>query len=219
MPKTDYETEDLAARDDEWAVAGDSLPPRPRRAGLTRAAIALSALLIATLGFIGGVEVQKHQGSTGATANAAAGGPGGAAAAGFQRPGGGAGGGGGAGFGAPGGGANVTVGTVSNKKGNVLYVKNSDGTLIKVKTASSSTITRTAKTSAGSIHPGDTVVVQGSTAKSGTITASRITATSAAAAAGRPALGGGGGFGGGGFGGGGAPGAPAGGAAPGQAGN
>jgi hypothetical protein len=195
MPQTDYETEDLTARDDEWAVAGDALPPRPRRAGLTRAAIALSAVLIATLGFIGGVEVQKHQGSTGGTtANAAA--------AGFQRPGGGAAGGGG--FGAPGGDGNVTVGTVSNKKGNVLYVKNSDGTLIKVKIGSSSTITRTAKASAGAVHPGDTVVVQGSTSKSGTVTASRVTATSSTAAAARGGFPGGGGFGGGGFGGGGA---------------
>jgi hypothetical protein len=216
MPQTDYETEDLTARDDEWAVAGDSLPPRPRRAGLTRAAIALSALLIATLGFIGGVEVQKRQGPTGATANAAAG-AGGAAPAGFQRGAGGPAAGGGAA--PPGGASDVTVGTVSNKKGNVLYVKNSDGTVIKVKTGSSSTITRNAKTSAGAIHPGDTVVVQGSTAKSGTVTASRITATSATAAASRGGFGGGG-FGGGGFGGGGgAPaGAAAGGAPAGQAG-
>jgi hypothetical protein len=175
MPETDYETEDLTARDAEWAVAGDALPPRPRRAGLTRAAIALSAVLIATLGFIGGVEVQKHQGSTGSTANAAA--------AGVRA---------GGGFGPPGGDANVTVGTVSNKKGDVLYVKDSNGALIKVKTTSTSTIDRTAKASAGAIHPGDTVVVQGSTAKGGTVTASRITATSAAAAAGRPGFGGGG---------------------------
>jgi hypothetical protein len=194
MPETDYETEDLTARDDEWAVAGDALPPRPRRAGLTRAAIALSALLIATLGFIGGVEVQK--GSTGGTANAAAAGPGGAAAAGFQRPAGAPGAGGG--FAPPGGDANVTVGTVSNKKGNVLYVKNSDGTVIKVTTGSSSTINRTAKASAGAIHPGDTVVVQGTKSKSGTVTASRITATSSTAAAGRGGFPGGGGFGGGG---------------------
>jgi hypothetical protein len=214
MPQTDYETEDLTARDDEWAVAGDALPPRPRRAGLTRAAIALSAVLIATVGFIGGVEVQKHQGSTGATANAAAGGSGGAAAAGFQRPGGGGQAAGG-GSGPPGGGADFTVGTVSNKKGNVLYVKNSDGTVIKVKTGSSSTINRTAKVSAGAIHPGDTVVVQGSTSKSGTVTASRVTATSSTAAAARGGFPGGGGFGGG-FGGGGGG---AGGTTAGQAGN
>jgi hypothetical protein len=211
MPQTDYETEDLTARDDEWAVAGDALPPRPRRAGLTRAAIALSAVLIATLGFIGGVEVQKHQGSTGGSANAAAGG---AAPAGFQRPGGGSAAGGG--FAPPGGDANVTVGTVSNKNGNVLYVKNSDGTVIKVKTGSSSTINRTAKASVGAIHPGDTVVVQGSPSKSGTVTATRITATSATASASRTGFPGGG-FGGG-SGGAGAGGATAGGATAGQAG-
>jgi hypothetical protein len=192
MTETDYETEDLTARDAEWAVAGDALPPRPRRAGLTRAAIVLSAVLIATLGFIGGVEVQKQQGSSGSTANAAAGGP----AGGFQR-------GAGGGFAPPGGDANVTVGTVSNKRGDVLYVKDSNGALIKVKTTSTSTVNRTAKASAGAIHPGDTVVVQGSTSKGGTVTASRITATSAVAVAGRA------GFPGGGFGAGGAPGATA----------
>jgi hypothetical protein len=194
-PQTDYETEDLTARDDEWSVAGEALPPRPRRAGLTRAGIALAAVLLITLGFIGGVEVQKQQGSGGGTANAAAAtGP-----AGFQR---------GASGPGPAGGAsdNVTVGTVSNKKGNLLYVKNSDGSLIKVKTSSSSTVNRTATTSAGAIHPGDTVVVQGTTSKSGTVTASRVTATSKTAAATRGGFAGGG-FGGGGFagGGGGAP--------------
>src|SRR5258705_3086468 len=103
MQQTDYETEAVTARDDEWAVAGAALPPRPRRAGLTRVAIALSAVLIAAIGFIGGVEVQKHQGSTGSTANAGAGG---AAPAGFQR---GAPGQGGAAA-PPGGDANFTVG-------------------------------------------------------------------------------------------------------------
>jgi hypothetical protein len=180
MPDTDYQTEDLTARDDEWALAGDALPPRPRRARLTRAAVALSAVLIATLGFIGGVEVQKQQGSTGSVANAAAG----AAPA-------------GRGFAPPGASGDFTVGTVSNKKGDVLYVKDSNGTLIKVKTTSTSTVNRTDKASAGAIHPGDTVVVQGSTSKGGTVTASRITATSSTASSGRP------GFPGGGFGGGG----------------
>jgi hypothetical protein len=197
MPETSYETEDLTARDDEWAVAGDALPPRPRRAGLTRTAVALSAVLIAALGFLGGVEVQKHQGSAAATTSAAAGS---AAPAGFQR---GAGGGpAGGGFGPPGGGANVTVGTVTNKKGKALYVKDSNGTLIKVTTSSSSTVNRTAKASAGAIHPGDRVVIEGSKSKSGTITASRVTATSSTASASGGGFGGGG-FGGGGFGGGG----------------
>jgi hypothetical protein len=179
MPETDYATADLTARDNDWALAGDALPPRPPRARLTRAAVALVAVLIAALGFIGGVEMQKQQGSTGITANAAA--PGG-----FQR------GASGPGFGAPGGDANFTVGTVSNKKGGVLYVKDSNGTLIKVKTTSTSTVNRTAKASTGAIHPGDTVVIQGSTSKGGTVTASRITATSSTAASGRAGFPGGG---------------------------
>jgi hypothetical protein len=98
-----------------------------------------------------------------------------------------------------------TVGRVANKHGSTLYVKDSDGTTIRVKTASHSKINRTATASAGAIHPGDTVVVQGTKSSSATITATQINATSSAAASGLAALFGGGGgvrgFGGGGGGG------------------
>jgi Domain of unknown function (DUF5666) len=87
---------------------------------------------------------------------------------------------------------------VANKHGSTLYVKDSDGTTIRVKTTSHSKINRTATASAGAIHPGDTVIVQGTKSSSGTITATQINATSSAAAGGLAGLfGGGGGFGGG----------------------
>jgi hypothetical protein len=107
------------------------------------------------------------------------------------------------GFAGPGGGrGNATVGTVANKHGSTLYVKDSDGTTIRVTTTSHSKINRTATASAGAIHPGDTVVVQGTKSSSGTITATQINATSSAAASGLAGLfggarGSGGGSGGG----------------------
>ena len=134
--------------------------------------------------------------------------------------GGGAGGAGGAvrgGFAGPGGPqGNATVGSVANKRGSTLYVKDSDGNTIRVKTTSHSKINRTATATAGAIHPGDTVVVQGTKSSSGTVTATQINATSSAAAGGLAGLFGGGGglrgFGGSGGGGGGAGGGSGGGA-------
>jgi hypothetical protein len=143
----------------------DTLPAR-RRFAFGRTAMALTAALVLALGFIGGVEVQKHQATTaaaGATSTASSG----VAAGGFAR-------GGFPGASAP---ADLTTGTVVNKKGSYVYVKDADGNVLRVKTSSQSTITRNTKTSTAAIHPGDTVVVQGPKNKTGTITATRVTAT------------------------------------------
>jgi hypothetical protein len=85
---------------------------------------------------------------------------------------------------------------VANKRGSTLYVKDSDGNMIRVKTTSHSKINRTATASAGAVHPGDTVIVQGTKSSSGTITATQINATSSAATSGLAGLFGGGGGGG-----------------------
>ncbi|MDX6639114.1 MAG: hypothetical protein QOF12_125 [Solirubrobacteraceae bacterium] len=181
------------------------MPPRARRRLVTPVTTGLAAVLLAAAGFIGGVEVQKGQGSSGG-----AGAPAGATPAAFGAAGGARAGGFGGGQGAAGGAAgaagNFTVGTVANKSGNTLYVTDSSGKTIRVQTTASSKITRTAANSVHGVYPGDTVVVQGSTASNGTIKATTVRATSKTAAAS-----GGGGFGGGGFGGGGG-GAAAGGA-------
>jgi hypothetical protein len=185
----------------------DPLPKRPRRRLVTPISATLAGALVAALGFIGGVEVQKGQGNGSNASNAgngsaafpgAGGGP-----SGFNRSGGSGGGSGGGGpqsGGGPGGAqSNATVGSVANKKGSTLYVKDSDGNLVRVKTNSHSKINRTASTSAGAVHPGDTVIVQGSKAKNGTVTATQINATAAGASSGLGGLfGGGGGQGGGG---------------------
>ena len=76
---------------------------------------------------------------------------------------------------------------MANKHGSTLYVKDSDGNTVRVKTTSHSKINRTATASAGAIHPGDTVIVQGTKSSSGTITATQINATSSTARAASPA--------------------------------
>jgi hypothetical protein len=135
---------------------------RPRRRTLTPVTGGLAAIIVAAGGFIGGVQLQKSQGTTSApgggqvpTGLAQGGGPPGAAGTSDA----------------------ATTGTVEYTKGNVLYVKDADGTTIKVKLKSSSEVTRTASTDASAIHAGDQVVVQGETASSGTVTATAVTAT------------------------------------------
>jgi hypothetical protein len=178
--------------EDDWEPEPEerALPPRRRRRLVTPASCALAAVLIGALGFIGGVEVQKGQASSAGAARAglAGAGAGGAARGGFAGPGAGQG--------------NATIGSVANKRGSTLYVKDSDGNTIRVKTTSHSKINRTATASVGAIHPGDSVVIQGTKSSSETITATQINATSSSAASGLAGLFGGGGFRGG-FGGGG----------------
>ena len=198
---TDHDTIPDYDLEDDWDADEEPLPKRPRRRLVTPISAALAGALVGALGFIGGVEVQKGQddggsgtnGSPAAFASAGAGNRGG-----FRRGAGGAGGGGPqfGGGGQGGGQSNATVGSVANKKGSTLYVKDSDGNLVRVKTTSHSKINRTASTSAGAIHPGDTVIVQGSTSKNGTVTATQINATAAGATGGLAGLFGGGGFGG-----------------------
>jgi hypothetical protein len=86
---------------------------------------------------------------------------------------------------------------VANVKGSTLYVTGADGTTVKVKTTSASKVTRNASSTAGAVHPGDTVVVTGAKAASGTVTATAVTATAKGVSAGAFPGGGAGGFGGG----------------------
>ena len=200
---TDHDTVPDYDLEDDWDADEEPLPKRPRRRLVTTISAALAGALVGALGFIGGVEVQKGQddgssGGNGATAAFASSGGGGTARGAFGRGAGGTGGGGPQFGGGDQGGAqsNATVGSVANKKGSTLYVKDSDGNLVRVKTTSHSKINRTTSTSAGAIHPGDTVIVQGSTSKNGTVTATQINATAAGATSGLAGLFGGGGFGG-----------------------
>jgi hypothetical protein len=165
----------------------DELPRRPRRKLVTPLTASLTAVLIAALGFIGGVQVQKSSADTGsAGVNRTRGG--------FTPPSGGGGGGGG-GFGGGGAASDATVGSVANVDGKTLYVTDANGNTVKVKTNSQSKVTRTAVSKATDVHPGDTVVVQGTKSSSGTVTATSVTATAKNATGGLAGLFGAGGGG------------------------
>jgi hypothetical protein len=141
------------------------LPPRPRRRAVTPVGAAAGAVLIGALGFLGGVELQKSRASTAAPSFPRLGG--------FQ----------------PGGGqqpqaqADATIGEVASVDGAAFYVTDQTGNTVKVKTSKRSTVTRSALAEADEIHPGDTVIVTGETAASGTVVASSVIATASNAGA------------------------------------
>lgn len=162
----------------EWEHAEDETPPpRPRRTRLTPVRGGLLAIALVAGGFVAGVQVQKGQADPGGTAGGGARSGSFAARLGAGAPG-AAGPGQGTGAGAAAGGASgATVGTVANVKGTTLYVTGADGTTVKVRTDGNAKVTRNADSSVGSVHPGDTVVVQGTKNSSGSVTATSITAT------------------------------------------
>jgi hypothetical protein len=165
--------------DGVWIEEREELPRRPRRRLLTPATGALLAALLAAGGFLGGVLVEKGQGSSASSAGATGAGAGarfrgGAAGA-------GAGGGAGAGTGAGGrfagagaGAGGATVGQVAFIQGSTLYVTDTQGNTVKVTTSAGSAVTKSVKASVGSIHPGETVVVTGSSGAGGAVNAESI---------------------------------------------
>jgi hypothetical protein len=175
-PHHDIAPDDAVAPDQDAWTPEDDAPPAPARARrrlVTPWTLGLAALLLVTAGFIGGVQVQKGQADDGASGGAGTGATasaGSAARAGFA---------GRAVAGGDGGQSQdtPTFGSVANKHGGTLYVQDADGTTVRVRTNAQSKVTRTTATSAGAIHPGDTVVVQGTKDAKGDIVATQITAT------------------------------------------
>jgi hypothetical protein len=189
-PEVDHES---AEQEDEWLDDESELPRRPRRRVLTPIPLALLAVLLIACGFIGGVLVQKGQGGTASPSGGASGRfpslaalkgavPGAGAGGGTSSAGGSTANGGPSAF--PGirgaGSGGVTTGEVAYVRGNTLYVTDSQGNTVKVSAAAGSKVTKTVSTKASSIHPGATVVVLGSKAKNGSISASSISVSSAA---------------------------------------
>ena len=130
----------------------------------------LGVALVAIVGFWGGAELQKRQG-TGAAA-ASSGFPTGAFA---SRSAGGTG--RGAFTGLPSAAANVTAGTVTVVSGNTLYLTSSTGAIVKVKLSAGTKYTRTAKASKTSLKPGDTAIVHGAKKAAGATVATSVAAT------------------------------------------
>jgi hypothetical protein len=146
--------------------------------------VALLVVLMTACGFLVGARVQKGQASsssgTGGGQAAALAALRGAGQAGGANPGSRAApSGGSAGFPLGGragaaAGTTVTVGEVSYVRGSTLYVTDSQGTTKKVSTSAASRLTRSVSTNVGGIHPGETVVVQGSAGSGGSIAASSV---------------------------------------------
>jgi len=159
--------------DDEW-------PERGPRKGIRMPipTVLLLAVLIAAGGLWGGAALQRSHGSASASSAAspfaALRGSGATAAGGL------------AGAGALGG---ATTGTVTSVSGSTLYVTNSSGNLVKVTVGSTATVNRNAKSSLASLQVGDTVVVQGSKASDGSVTATSVSATAAGVSSGFPGFG------------------------------
>jgi hypothetical protein len=178
--------------------AEPELPRRPRRkllrAGENPIPLTLLSVLLIACGFIGGVLVEKGQSSSSNSASA-----GGLASrfaalrsggAGFAR---GAGGGASsagafAGGAVAAGGARATIGQVAYLSGHTLYVTDSEGNTVKVKTSVASTVSKTVKSDVKSIHPGETVIVTGATGANGTVSAETIRVSEAGANGGLGAL-------------------------------
>lgn len=159
---------------DEWADDPIELPRRPRRRLLTPVPLALMAILLIACGFIGGVLVEKGQSNSGTSVGggglasrfaALRGGSSsttGARAGGAASP-----------FGGSGGGR-PTAGQVAYRNGGTLYVTNSEGNTVKVKTSAGTTVTKTVGSSVKAIHPGETVTITGAAGSGGAISAESI---------------------------------------------
>jgi Cu/Ag efflux protein CusF len=155
--------------------------PRPWR---NRATLVLAAAVLVVGGFVGGVQVEKHFGSTSASnarANAAA------ALAAARGGGGGFGRGGGAGGTGTGGTPSAApsaattetnTGKVTLVDGTTVYVTLSSGDVLTVKTTSSTRVSVGSVTKVSGLKAGDSVTVTGPTDSSGDVTATSITSGS-----------------------------------------
>jgi hypothetical protein len=156
--------------DDEWSTG-----PTRRGLRLQPPTAVLLGLIVLAGGFWGGALAEKHHGSSSSTSSAFS-----ALASrlGASRAGLGAAPGGTAGTNAGGGAAGAaTAGIVTGVQGDILYVTDASGSLIKVVVPPSASVTRTVKASLAGLQTGDTVVVQGTTATGGTINATSVRAT------------------------------------------
>jgi hypothetical protein len=161
--------------DAQWPEEPEELPRRPRRRILSPVPLALLAVLLIAAGFIGGVLVEKGQGSSSSSTGSAASLAsrfaalrGGAPSSGSSAAAPGAASSSNSGVGRP------TAGTVAYLSGSTLYVTNSEGNTVKVNTSAGTSVTKTVKSTVSGIHPGETVTVTGASGAGGGVIAESI---------------------------------------------
>jgi hypothetical protein len=163
--------------DDELAA----VLTRRSRAKLPSLTLVLAALVVASAGFLGGIVVGKHYGSSGSGSPASAFSR---FAAGASAPAGGTGSGSGAGLGGRGGGGgafaagNATIGTIKLIDGGTVYVQTSAGDIVQVSTSAGTRVTASSTVPVKDLQPGETVIVLGSKNSRGGVTATSISQTS-----------------------------------------
>ncbi|HET9666628.1 MAG TPA: hypothetical protein VFP09_07730 [Desertimonas sp.] len=147
-----------------FADDADEMPDPSSRRIVTPWTVAFAALVLAGLGFVAGIQMEKRQGDS--AANVAlprgfspvlSGGPSGQVPAAGPRAGG-----------------DATIGEVKLVDGDTVYVTTADGTTVKVTTTPDSEVTTMADGTVADLDVGDTVIVQGETSDDGTVAASRI---------------------------------------------
>ena len=156
------------------------LTRRPR-AKLPSLTLVLAALVVASAGFIGGIVVGKHYGSSGSGSPASAFSRFAAGASATARTGAGA----GAGLGGRGGGfaaGNATIGTIKLIDGGTVYVQTSGGDIVQVSTSAGTKVTASSTVPIKDLQPGQTVIVEGAKNSRGGVTATSISQTSLGAA-------------------------------------
>jgi hypothetical protein len=156
------------------------LATRPTRRKLPRLTLLLAVAAVLGAGFAGGVEAQKHMGSSSGASGLAA------AIAGLRGAGSAASGtssGASRSFFSRSGSGNETVGTVLLVDGSTIYVTTSGGGIVKVRTSPATTVQLAQSGTVSELKPGSTVVVAGTTNSDGTVDATTVSQSASAATA------------------------------------
>ncbi len=160
--------------DDELTVV---LTRRPR-VKLPSLTLVLVTLVVASAGFLGGIVVGKHYGSSGSGSPASAFSRFAAGASATARTGSGAGLGGRASGGGEFAAGNATIGTIKLIDGGTVYVQNPGGDIVQVSTSPGTKVTASSTVRVKDLQPGETVIVEGSKNSTGGVTATSISQTS-----------------------------------------
>ena len=163
--------------DDDELTAVLIRRPRVKLPSLT---LVLVTLVVASAGFLGGIVVGKHYGSSGSGSPASAFSRFAAGAGATARTGSGA----GAGLGGRGGGGgeiaagNATIGTIKLIDGSTVYVQTPGGDIVQVSTSAGTKVTASSTVRVKDLQPGETIIVEGSKNSTGGVTATSISQTS-----------------------------------------